>query len=72
MTRRDRTGAQEKRTQQSGGRGEDMREKLTFAFGGIAQAVTSPKSPVKPDSFVSWSVLTNTPIRDVLAAPYKA
>ena len=58
--------------EQSGSRGENMREKLTFAYGGIAQAVTSPKSPTKPDSFASWSVITNTPIKDALAAPYRA
>ena len=58
--------------EQSGSRGEDMREKLTFAYGGIAQAVTSPKSPIKPDTFTSWSVITNTPIKDLLAAPYRA
>ena len=58
--------------EQSGSRGEDMHEKLTFAFGGIAQASVSPRSPVKADTFSSWSVITNTPIKDVLAAPYRA
>ena len=58
--------------EQSGSRGEDMHEKLTFTYGGIAQASVSPKSPVKPDTFASWSVITNTPIKDVLAAPYRA
>ena len=32
----------------------------------------SPRSPIKPDTFASWSVITNTPIKDVLAAPYRA
>jgi type VI secretion system secreted protein Hcp len=58
--------------EQSGSSGEAMQEQLTFQFGAIAQATVSPKSPVKPDSFASWSVLTNTPIKEVLAAPYKA
>jgi type VI secretion system secreted protein Hcp len=58
--------------EQSGSRGEDMHEKLTFTYGGIAQASVSPKSPIKPDTFASWSVITNTPIKDVLAAPYRA
>ena len=58
--------------EQSGSRGEDMHEKLTFTYGGIAQASVSPKSPVKPDTFASWSVITNTPIKDMLAAPYRA
>ncbi len=58
--------------EQSGTRGEAMHEKLTFTFGGIAQASASPASPTKPDIFSSWSVITNTPIQDALAAPYKA
>ena len=58
--------------EQSGARGEAMHEKLTFAYGGIAQASASPGSPTKPNVFSSWSVITNTPIRDVLAAPYRA
>ena len=58
--------------EQSGTRGEAMHEKLTFTYGGIAQASTSPASPTKPNVFSSWSVVTNSPIREALALPYKA
>ncbi|MBE2315961.1 type VI secretion system tube protein Hcp [Solirubrobacter sp. CPCC 204708] len=58
--------------EQSGARGEDMREKLTFAYGGLAQAAVSPSSPLKPNVFSSWSVVTNSGIREALPAPYRA
>jgi type VI protein secretion system component Hcp len=56
--------------EQSGSAGEPMRETLTFVYGGVAQASVSPKSPVKPNVFSSWSAITNTPLREGLIFPY--
>ena len=57
--------------EQSGSRGEDMHEKLTFTFGGIAAGLVSRRAR-QSRTFSSWSVITNTPIKDALAAPYRA
>lgn len=57
--------------EQSGTSGEGMHEKVTFAYGAIAQASTTPAAPTKPTVFTSWSVITNSPIRDALIAPYQ-